>query len=275
MSTSSSTHAYEYDASSGHLIRASRDLKQGVTHKLWITLALRDLRDRYHGAALGVLWVVITTSALSIGLALIYSQVFTVELRAFLPYVTIGIATWSLISTLLTDSTQVFITAASYFKQMPIPVSVFVFRMALRNLIFTLLRMLVVLGVLITLQVPFTTTQLYAFAGIVVICIWGVGLGLLLGPISARFRDVGQAIVALTTFAFFVTPVFWYPEKLQQYAFVVNWNPLYHLLEAVRAPILGGDIMVHLPIAGGIALATFIAGFIVFITTKSKLVYWC
>ena len=135
MSKSSLSSVYQYSSESGHLQRGLADIQQGVRRRLWWDLAKRDLRERYHGAALGVVWVLITTAMLSAGLAVIYSQVFSVDMAQFLPYVTAGISVWSFVSGLLTDSTQVFTTAASYFKQLPIaggkaqlaplPVSVF------------------------------------------------------------------------------------------------------------------------------------------------------
>jgi ABC-2 type transport system permease protein/lipopolysaccharide transport system permease protein len=38
---------------------------------------------------------------------------------------------------------------------------------------------------------------------------------------------------------FFVTPIMWKPELLRGRAYVAELNPFYHLLEIVRAPLLG------------------------------------
>jgi len=212
---------------------------------------------------------------LALGLATIYSQIFSINLAEFLPYVTIGITVWSYLSSLLSESTQIFTSAASYFKQLPLPSTVFVYRMSLRNLIFFSLRAVVIVAVLVILGRPWGWEQLLALPGLFIITLWGIGLGLLLGPLAARFRDLAQGVAALTTFAFFVTPIFWYPGKLQDYAFIVEFNPLYHLVSGVRAPLLLEPSAHHQMIGLAIAVVTLLAGLLTFSRTRSRLPYWC
>jgi ABC-type polysaccharide/polyol phosphate export permease len=52
---------------------------------------------------------------------------------------------------------------------------------------------------------------------------------------------VQQLITSLIQISMFVTPIFWPPENLQGAArFVfVDFNPLYHLIDIVRSPLLG------------------------------------
>ena len=39
--------------------------------------------------------------------------------------------------------------------------------------------------------------------------------------------------------SFFVTPILWMPEMLPNRAVFVDFNPFFHYLELVRAPLLG------------------------------------
>jgi lipopolysaccharide transport system permease protein len=63
----------------------------------------------------------------------------------------------------------------------------------------------------------------------------------LIGLASARFRDLPLIVASVLTIAFFVTPVMWFPELLppQTAHFLLGYNPLYHLLQIVRLPLLG------------------------------------
>jgi len=60
-----------------------------------------------------------------------------------------------------------------------------------------------------------------------------------IGIISARFRDIPQLIASIVQILFFLTPVFWKPESLKGHAYITDFNPFFHLLEIVRAPLLG------------------------------------
>ena len=50
---------------------------------------------------------------------------------------------------------------------------------------------------------------LLALLGLVLIVLNGVWVGLLLGTICARFRDLPQIIASLMQIVFFVTPIMW------------------------------------------------------------------
>jgi ABC-type polysaccharide/polyol phosphate export permease len=64
--------------------------------------------------------------------------------------------------------------------------------------------------------------------------------------ISARFRDIPQAVASVTQAAAIMTPVFWRPDRIPQaYRWILDFNPFYHLLEAVRAPLLGATVAPH------------------------------
>ena len=57
--------------------------------------------------------------------------------------------------------------------------------------------------------------------------------------VSARFRDVPQLINSVVQIVFFVTPIMWKPELLRNATYIAELNPFYHLIEIVRAPLLG------------------------------------
>jgi ABC-2 type transport system permease protein/lipopolysaccharide transport system permease protein len=75
--------------------------------------------------------------------------------------------------------------------------------------------------------------------GVALLLINGIWIGLLLGLVSARFRDVPQVVASIVQVGFFVTPIIWKPDMLPDRAVILHLNPLYHLLEVTRGPMLG------------------------------------
>ena len=57
-------------------------------------------------------------------------------------------------------------------------------------------------------------TGLLIVPGLVLLCLNGVWAGLLLGLVSARFRDVPLVVDSVIRIAFFVTPIIWMPDYL-------------------------------------------------------------
>jgi lipopolysaccharide transport system permease protein len=96
-----------------------------------------------------------------------------------------------------------------------------------------------------------------------------------LGMLCLRFRDMVPLVSNLVQIAFFLTPVMWRKEMLGRYQWAADFNPLYHFLEVVRAPLLGAQ-----PSAASWAwvLGVTLAGYaltIVFLSRyRSRIAYW-
>jgi ABC-2 type transport system permease protein/lipopolysaccharide transport system permease protein len=103
----------------------------------------------------------------------------------------------------------------------------------------------------------------------------GTVASLTIGIISARFRDIPQLITSIVQIVFFLTPIFWKPESLRGHAYITEFNPLFHLIEIVRAPLLG-----NLPSAANysaVLLLTLINVTIAgafFSRFRSRIAYW-
>jgi ABC-type polysaccharide/polyol phosphate export permease len=71
-------------------------------------------------------------------------------------------------------------------------------------------------------------------------------MGVLLSLLGARFRDLGQLVSNLFMFGFLLTPIIWHASTMPEGSLrgaVMRANPLYHLVEMVRGPILGEPVM--------------------------------
>src|SRR5260370_13585814 len=62
---------------------------------------------------------------------------------------------------------------------------------------------------------------------------------LLVGILCTRYRDLPQIITNALQVAFYVTPIIWAPTLLPGGSLLLDLNPFYHLIEIVRALLLG------------------------------------
>src|SRR6266850_1136109 len=76
-------------------------------------------------------------------------------------------------------------------------------------------------------------------SGLALVVLSAAWVTLLIGMICARFRDVPQIIANVLQLMFFLTPIIWQPGVLPGRQRVIYWNPLYHFVEVIRAPLLG------------------------------------
>ena len=258
-----STNVYSYEAGLSNWSRSIEDLRDG-----W--------RRRSQPVKVRPIWLTVTTAMTATGLAVLYGYLFARPLDQHLPYVTCAILSWALITGLANGGCTVFAGNSHIFKEFPLPASLFAYRLVLMQLITTAYRAIVLVGVILIFSVPLKPTALLSFLGLALILWTGFWSSLFLGVINARYRDFGQLVSAFFTFAFFLTPIFWIPERLGKYAFYVNFNPFYHLIEVIRGPILQHpNLGLHFAVAFGFAIVTPIIAIFVYGRLSHRLPYWC
>lgn len=220
---------------------ALTDLASGAAMwPLWVRLGWNDILQRYRRSMLGPFWLTASMAVMVIVLGILYAELFATPVHDFLPYVCVGLLTWTLISSFLIEGGVMFTGAESYIKQVRLPYSVYVFRSTWSKLVIFAHNFVIYVGVLLYFQIWPGAVALLAIPGLLFILVNGGAITLLIGMISARFRDVPQLINSIVQIVFFVTPIMWKPELLRSQAYIADFNPFYHLIEVVRMPLLGG-----------------------------------
>lgn len=216
------------------------DLVQGARMSyLWGRLGLLDIRQRYRRSVIGPFWLTLSMAAMVGSLGVLYAGLFKVEVSNYLPFMTLGIIVWGLVSGLITDGCISFIGAEGIIKQIDLPLSIHVYRTVWRNFIILGHNVIIFAVVAMVFSIWPGWIGLLALPGLVLLGLNGVWVGMLLGLISARFRDLPQVMTSIVQLAFFFTPILWKPELLPDRAWVVDVNPFFHVIELVRAPLLG------------------------------------
>jgi lipopolysaccharide transport system permease protein len=217
------------------------DFSQGLAAwRLWVRLGWNDILQRYRRSMLGPFWLTASTAVMVIALGGLYSQLFNTPIQDFLPYLCVGLLLWNLMSSFLIEGGALFTGAESYIKQVRLPYSVYVYRSSWSKLVIFAHNFIIYFGVLLYFRIWPGAVALLAIPGLLLILINGAAVTLCIGMVSARFRDVPQLVNSLVQIIFFVTPIMWRPELLHGRTYIADLNPFYHLLEIVRAPLLGG-----------------------------------
>lgn len=269
--------SYHFVATQSNFRRSLRDLKSGLfRHRLFLSMAWREFRNQFKGAMFGPFWISLTTAMTAAGLGVLYGQLFDQPLSSHLPYVAIALVVWSMISAFITGGCNVFAANGYIFKEFPLPLSLFSYRLVVVQLLTTVFRLIVLIGILILFPRAFQYEMLLAFVGFILLLWIGFWSTFVLGVINARYRDFGQLAAASLTFIFFVTPIFWVPGRLGPYSVFVDLNPFYHFIEVVRGPLLASpDVALNFTVTAGFALVTPLLALFLFGRWWHRLPYWC
>jgi len=209
----------------------------------WIHLALADLRSRWRRSFFGVLWSIIQPLGMTLLLSIVFGKIFKTEVREYAPYILSGMVVWEFVIATATGGSLAFVQADAYIKQCRHPLAIYTLRTTLTNLIVLILASLsLVAWVLVVMPGNFGWTWLAALLIFPIVAMVAWPLATLLAYIAVRFRDVPHALGLVFQALWFVSPIYFQSKVFRggNLHGLVDYNPIYHLLEIVRAPLLHG-----------------------------------
>jgi lipopolysaccharide transport system permease protein len=255
---------------------AIADVRRGA--RLWRlawSLGWLDIRLRYRGSMLGPFWLTISTGVMIAALGFLYSALFHMDLKEYLPFLALSQVLWGFLSTLVSESCTVFTDSEAVIRSVRMPFFLFSMRVLIRNLLVLAHNVCVIVIVFLVLRVWPGATALLAVPALALWVADALALSLLLGAFCARFRDILPIVNSVMQIVFFITPVIWKPEQLGAHGVWLPLNPFFDLLQIVRAPLLGE---VPAPLVWAAALC-FSAGlcsvaWLFFVRARGRIAFW-
>ena len=265
--------------------RAFGDLRTGFSQReLWLHLGWQDIKQRYRRSVIGPFWITIATGVQAIAMGLLYSVLLNIDLREFLPHVTVGLIIWNLISAAILEGGDVFVANEGLIKQLPSALSVHVYRLVWRQLLLLGHNMLIYVIIIAIFWPPggLHWTVIFAIPALVLILLNAVWVSILFGIVATRYRDIAPILGSFVTLMFFMTPIVWTTSGLQSMggeaanrAKLVEINPLFHYLDIIRAPLIGEDQQAyHWYIVLGFTVVGWALAIVALKKYRARVPYW-
>ncbi|WP_183130462.1 ABC transporter permease [Rhodococcus sp. SBT000017] len=265
--------------------RAFGDLRTGFNQReLWLHLGWQDIKQRYRRSVIGPFWITIATGVQAIAMGLLYSVLLNIDLREFLPHVTVGLIIWNLISAAILEGGDVFVANEGLIKQLPSALSVHVYRLVWRQLLLLGHNMLIYVIIIAIFWPPggLHWTVIFAMPALVLILLNAVWVSILFGIIATRYRDIAPILGSFVTLMFFMTPIVWTTSGLESMggeaanrAKLVEINPLFHYLDIIRAPLIGEDQQAyHWYIVLGFTVVGWALAIVALKKYRARVPYW-
>jgi len=255
---------------------ALRDLRASVQRiGLAWSLAWHDVVSRYRGSILGPFWITLSMGLMVAGIGLLNARLFHAPLHDFIPFVASGIVFFGVISGVINEGCETFVNASGMLSQTSLPMFTFVWRTVLRNLINLGHNLVIIVAVIVYFGFWRTLNLPVAVLGFLMLLVNASWVGMLVAIASARFRDIPQIVASVMQFALFMTPVWWQPARLGKAHPFLQFNPFYHMLEGVRAPLLNEHAAPHTyTILTVMAVLGWAVTFAVFTRTRRRIVHY-
>lgn len=219
------------------------DLLEGAGRvQLWLAFASDEIQQRYRRSKLGLAWIVISYLIFVGSISLFFGNFSDLNHQSFAVYVAVNFAIFTFLLANITDGCAVFWIARSWISSAPLPHSIHVFKSVSRSLFVFAINMVVAMIIFFAYGNKLTLVAWEAIPAFLLLCIDAVFVQMILGYISARYRDIEHLVQSITRVLFFTTPVLWVRDEHTAPGVrntIAELNPLTHALEIFSAPILG------------------------------------
>ncbi|MCP4124417.1 MAG: ABC transporter permease [Bacteroidetes bacterium] len=243
--------------------------------RFWTKLGWLDIVSRYRATVLGVFWILLVNGMTVIAIGFVYSSLFGLKLSEYFPYLVVGYIIWLWISGSLVEISS-SLTAYRFIlhSHAVYPISVIV-RVFVRNIIILLHNIPIIAGVLLLYGPSYGAELLLVIPGIILVSVFLISTSGISAFMCARFNDIQMLITAIVGILFLITPIIWSPDILTERAYIATLNPLTHVLDVLRKPLLGEvpnglNYFVMFTLAG-LSLALFI---VVYRMYFKRYVFW-
>jgi lipopolysaccharide transport system permease protein len=236
--------------------------------ELFFVLMLRDIQVLYKQAALGVGWAVlqpvfaVTIFTLVFGyFARMPSEGIPYPLFAFA-----GILPWTYFAEAVRRSSTGIVTDADLIRKIYFPRLI----MPLANVVSPLLDFCIAFVVLIALMIFYGVTPSWNFLLMpplmIIAALLALAVGLWLGPINVRFRDIKHTLPFMIQIWMYASPIV-YPLSIvpEQWRWAYSLNPMVGVIEGFRWAAFGGTDLDLMPLGiSCIIIAVLLFGGLVF-----------
>ena len=259
--------------------RAVADLARGVAvWRIWVWTTVLDLAGMYRVNLLGPFWNVLLRTAMILVIVVLFGDFFRAGRATYLPHVAAGMVVWQLIRSLLTGACRTFSDCRDVIVQTELPLSMHACRRVLNQLVLFAHSLTIILAVMVLYGINPGWPGWLALGGCAVIALNGLWAALLFGVLAIRYPGFRPLVSRAARGLFFLTPIIWMPDQLPRstlLADLVTWNPVYHLIEVVRGPLLGqAPTAQSWAIVGAVTVVGWCVALAVFAQVRGRIAHW-
>ncbi len=210
--------------------------------RLICQLALQDIRTRYLGSYLGILWAFIQPTITVLIFWFVFECGFKfapVENFPFILWLVCGIVPWFFVADSIAGATGSILESSYLVNKVVFRVSILPVVKVFSSLVVHLFFLAVTVGLfwlygfrpnLYYLQVVYYLTAMAVLV---------TGISWATSALVVFLKDIGQVVAMLLQFGFWLTPIFWPIASIPaKYQAIVKLNPFYYVVEGYRATFI-------------------------------------
>lgn len=227
-------------------------------------LVLSRFRSQFSRTKLGLSWLFINCFLHVIIIGVIYGYVFSPDnMIDHLMYFSISYTAWYIMSSMLSESCMIWPSNEKYIKHIPVSLSVFLYAHLARFILVFLINLPTAMIINFYFGNILLLNCVFSLLGVITFMYMMFLFSVVISFINLRLRDLSGFMPNLLLLVYLASPILWKAEVLGDNRWLADFNPVYHLIEIIRYPLLEGGFpstsyLFLLPFLGFFSLVSYV-----------------
>jgi len=233
----------------------------------------KEIRGKYKGSFLGVLWSFVNPLLMVLVYAIVFPYILRIQEDNYVIFLIVATIPWTFFTTCISQGTTTVLANGPLLKKVYFPRSILPISVVTSGLINFLISCFIIFLFLIFSGVGFSAYMFLLPVIIIIEYILALAVVFVLSAINVYVRDVEYIVNFIIMMLFYATPILYpfslIPEKVR---FIFNVNPMVHIVNAYRDILYYQKMpdMINLLIVGAVSIILLIIGYKIFMKLEKR-----
>ncbi len=196
----------------------------------------KEIRGKYKGSWLGVLWTFLNPLLMLAVYAFVFPYILRVDVENYTIFMIVALIPWNFFTTAVQTGTSSVTINGNILKKVYFPREIIPLSVTTSQLVNFLITCLIMFGFILFSGVGFSIHFLLFPVLVFVQFILTLGINLILSAVTVFVNDVAHFVQVAMTLGFYATPVVYLSSMLpEKFQWVMHINPMAVLVESYRA----------------------------------------
>lgn len=227
----------------------------------------KEIRGKYKGSWLGVLWTFLNPLLMLAAYAFVFPYILRVNVDNYTIFMIVALIPWNFFTTAIQSGTGSVVANGNILKKVYFPREIIPISITTSQLVNFLITCIIMAVFIIFSGVGFSAHALLFPLLVLIQYILILGLTFILSALTVFVRDIDHFVSVILMLGFYATPIVYQGEMLpKKFQIFLKLNPMAQLVEAYRSILYYHRMpdMTMLVIWGLGSVALLVVGYLIF-----------
>lgn len=238
--------------------------------QLLLHLVSIELRMRYHGTVLGILWAMLNPIFMLIIFTFVFGHILKVPIENFPIFFFCGYLPWIFFANSVMSSSFSIIKNHGLINKIYFPREILLLSEVMAHIITFCLQLIVLFAGLFLFKIKLDHFIIILWLPFIIILqsVFIAGISFYFSTLNVFYRDVAQSMEVALMIWFYMTPVFYNTSIIpDEFQYIFKFNPMTHFIETYRNILLYASHPdnISVLIISAVSILIFVIGYLSFL----------